>query len=73
MHATYDSIVADASRVQKHIVLYVHLAWEPSARMAKFVRIVDIAVSPPQFTDKGTAGRSMPAGDEDTYESTYSR
>jgi hypothetical protein len=69
----YDSIVADASRVQKHIVFYQQV---PAARAnfrAGFVRIVDIADSPPQFTDKGIAGRYIPAGDKDTHESTYSR
>jgi hypothetical protein len=40
---------------------------------AEIVRIVDIPGSPPQFTDKGIAGRYIPAGDEDTHESTYSR
>jgi hypothetical protein len=38
-----------------------------------FVRIVDIAGSPPQLTDKGIARRWTAAGDKDTYESTYSR
>ena len=73
MLPTYDSIVVDLSRVQKHIVYYEQV---PPARVASrdgFVRIVDIACSPPQFTDKGIAGRYMPAGDEDTHESTYSR
>jgi hypothetical protein len=36
-----------------------------------FVRIVDIEDSPPQLTDKGIAGRYIPAGDKDTHESTY--
>jgi hypothetical protein len=73
MHPTYDSIVEDASKVQKHIVLYEQVASAPSALDAGFVRIVDIAVSPPQFTDKGIAGRYIPAGDKNTHESTYSR
>jgi hypothetical protein len=38
-----------------------------------FVRIVDIAGSPPQLTDKGIARRWTAAGGEDFYESTYSR
>jgi hypothetical protein len=64
MHPTYHSIVEDASRVQKHILLYeqVALPWLPEAGA---VRIVDIAVSPPQLTDKGVVGRYVPAGDED--------
>jgi hypothetical protein len=33
---------------------------------AGFVRIVDNVCSPPQLTDKGVAGRYIPAGDEDT-------
>jgi hypothetical protein len=69
---TYDSIVVDASRVQKHIVFYEQFATAGTASESDFVRIVDIVDSPPQFTDKGIAGRSMPAGDEDTDESTYS-
>jgi hypothetical protein len=64
--------VVDASRVQKHIVFYEQFAAAGTASESDFVRIVDIVDSPPQFTDKGIAGRSMPAGDEDTDESTYS-
>lgn len=73
MRPTYYSIVVDASRVQKHIVFYEQVAVTGTAPEGEFVRIVDIPDSPTQFTDKGIAGRSMPAGDDDTDESTYSR
>jgi hypothetical protein len=65
--------VEDASRVQKHIVLNEQVAPVVSAVEAGVVRIADIAVSPPQSTDKGIAGRNIPAGDQNTHESTYSR
>jgi hypothetical protein len=65
--------VADASRVQKHIVFYEQVAAARTAFQDDFVRIVDIADSSPQFTDKRIAGGSMPAGEEKTDESTYSR
>jgi hypothetical protein len=73
MHPTYDSIVEDVPRVQKHIVSYEQVAPVGIVFEARFVRIVDIADSPPQLTDKGIAGRYVPAGDEDTDEPTYSR
>jgi hypothetical protein len=73
MHPTYDSIVEDISRVQKHIVFYQQVASVEMVFRGGFVRIVDIPGSPRQFTDKGIAGRYMPAGDEDTHEPTYSR
>ena len=71
MFPTYHSIVVDLSRVQKYIVCYEEVA--PSERVRnRIVRIVDIAGSPPQSTDKGIAGCYVPAGDKDIYESTYS-
>jgi hypothetical protein len=72
-HPTYDSIVVDLSRVQKHIVYYEQVPPAGVASRDRFVRIVDIASSPLQFTDKGIVGRYIPAGDEDIHESTYSR
>ncbi len=72
MLPTYDSIVEDVPRVQKHIVFYQQVALAGMVSRDGFVRIVDIAGSPPQFTDKGIAGRYVPAGDEDTNEPTYS-
>jgi hypothetical protein len=65
--------VEDVSRVQKHIVFYQQVAAAEKVSGGEFVRIVDIAGSSPQSSDKGIAGRYMPAGDEDTYEPTYSR
>jgi hypothetical protein len=65
--------VDNALRVQKDTVFSEQIV--PRRLMAfrtEFVRIVDIADSPPQFTDKGIAGRYIPAGDKDTHESTYS-
>jgi hypothetical protein len=73
MLPTYDSIVVDLLRVQKHIVFYEQVPPGGVVSGAGVVRIVDIACSPPQFTDKGIAGRYLPAGDEDTHDSTYSR
>jgi hypothetical protein len=73
MRPTYDLIVVDLFRVQKHIVSYEQVAPADRVGGVRFVRIVDIAGSPPQSTDKGIAGRIVPAGDKDTYESTYSR
>jgi hypothetical protein len=73
MCPTYDSIVDAISRVQKYIVSYEQVAPAWGAFGAGFVRIVDIAGSPPQSTDKGITGRYIPAGDKDTHESTYSR
>jgi hypothetical protein len=70
---TKDSIVVGASRVQKHVVLYEQVPAAKTLSKAGFVRIVDIAWSPQQFTDKGIAGRYIPAGDKDTHESTHSR
>src|ERR1700742_2422513 len=71
MFPTYYSIVVDLSRVQKHIVCYEQVV--PFERVrADFVRIVDIAGSPPRSTDKGIAGCYVPAGDKDIYEPTYS-
>jgi hypothetical protein len=65
--------VDNALRVQKDIVSPEPIApRRPMAFRTGFVRIVDIADSPPQFTDKGIAGRYIPAGDKDTHESTYS-
>jgi hypothetical protein len=69
MHPTYHSIVEDAARVQKHILLYEQVALSRLSE-AGAVRIVDIAVSPPQLTDKGVVAamsrqRYVPAGDED--------
>jgi hypothetical protein len=57
--------VVDLSRVQKHIVYYEQVAPADQVVGAGFVRIVDIACSPPQLTDKGIAGRYITAGDED--------
>jgi hypothetical protein len=73
MLPTYDSIVVDLLRVQKHIVLYEQVASAAGVGAVEFVRIVDIAGSPPQFTDKGITGCYFPAGDEDTHDSTNSR
>lgn len=73
MRPTYDSIVEDVSRVQKHIVFYKQVAPAGMTFKAGFVRIVDIADPPPQSTDKRIAGRYIAAGDEDTHESTYTR
>jgi hypothetical protein len=73
MRPTYHSIVVDLSRVQKHIVSYEQVAPANRGVGAGFVRIVDIAGSPPQLTDKGIAGCYVPAGDKDTYDSSYSR
>jgi hypothetical protein len=68
MDPSYDSIVVDLSRVQKHIVLYEQVPAGGMAFAAGFVRIVDNASSPPQLTDKGVASRYIPAGDEDIHE-----
>jgi hypothetical protein len=73
MLPTYDSIVVDLLRVQKDIVSYEQVPMAEAVSRAGFVRIVDIACSPPQSTDKGIEGRYFPAGDEDTHDSTYSR
>jgi hypothetical protein len=73
MLPTYDSIVVDLLRVQKYIVSYEQVPLADAATRTGFVRIVDIACSPPQSTDKGIEGRYFPAGDEDTDDSTYSR
>jgi hypothetical protein len=59
-------IVVDLPRVQKHIVLYELVPPAGVAARGGFVRIVDNACSPPQFTDKGIAGGYIPAGDENT-------
>ena len=72
MGPTYHSIVEDASRVQKHNVLNQEVTLGSSAFAIGIVRIVDIAGSPSQSTDKGIAGCYVPAGDKDIYESTYS-
>jgi hypothetical protein len=73
MLPTYDSIVVDLLRVQKDIVSYEQVPLDRACSRAGFVRIVDIARSPPQSTDKGIEGRYFAAGDEDIHESTYSR
>ena len=73
MLPTYDSIVVDLLRVQKDILSYEQVPLERAGSGAEFVRIVDIARSLPQSTDKGMEGRYFPAGDEDTHESTNSR
>jgi hypothetical protein len=66
MLPTYHLIVVDLPRVQKHIVLYELVPPVGVASRGGFVRIVDIACPPPQFTDKGIVDRYIPAGDEDT-------
>jgi hypothetical protein len=58
--------VVNLPRVQKHIVYYEPVPKVEVVFGAGFVRIVDIACPPPQFTDKGIVGRYIPAGDEDT-------
>ena len=73
MYPTYHSIVEDASKVQKHNVLNQEVTLGSSASAIGIVRIVDIAGSPSQSTDKGIAGPSIPAGDKDTHEPTHSR
>jgi hypothetical protein len=57
--------VVDLSRVQKHDVYYEQVAPADGVPGAGFVRIVDNGCSPLQSTDKGIAGRYIPAGDED--------
>jgi hypothetical protein len=66
MPHTYDSIVVDPFRVQKHIVYYERDPAGGVGSVAGFVRIADNACSPPQLPDKGFAGRYIPAGDENT-------
>ena len=56
MFPTYDSIVVDHFRVQKHILLYEQVPLATEILGVKFVRIVDIPCSLPQLTDKGIAG-----------------
>jgi hypothetical protein len=73
MHPTYDSIVEGASRVQKHIVLNEQVASAVSALEAGFVRIVDIAGSSPQLTDKGIVAARSRLEKKIIHESTYSR
>jgi hypothetical protein len=58
--------------VQKDIVFYEQVASLGGKGAARFVRIVDIAGSPPQLTDKGIAGRYVAAGEKDIHEPTYS-
>jgi hypothetical protein len=72
MYPTYDSIVDNLCRVQKDIVFYEQVASAGPAFESGFVRIVDIAGSPPQLTDKEVAGRYVPAGEKDIHESTHS-
>ena len=70
---TYDLIVVDGFRVHKHIVFYEGVAAVRAIFEGGVVRIVDMADSPSQFTDKGIVSRYIPAGEADTDESTYSR
>jgi hypothetical protein len=65
--------VDKAFRVQKDIVFYEQVAFAGAIFETRFVRIVDIAGSPPQLTDKGIAGHYVAAGDKDIHESTHSR
>ena len=65
MRPTYHSIVVNLSRVQKHDVSYERVPAGGIVFVAGVVRIVDNACSSPQLTDKGVAGRYIPAGDQD--------
>jgi hypothetical protein len=73
MLPTYDSIVVDLLRVQKDIVSYEQVPVAEAVSRAGFVRIVDIACSPPQFTDKGIAVRYIPQEMKIPHEPNYSR
>jgi hypothetical protein len=73
MLPTYHLIVVDLPRVQKHIVLYEVVPHFGAGAGAGFVRIVDNACSPPQFTDKGIVVRYIPQEMKIPHEPNYSR
>ena len=73
MRPTYHLIVVNLPRVQKHIVLYEVVPPLGVAFGGGFVRIVDNACSPPQFTDKGIVVRYIPQEMKIPHEPNYSR